>query len=211
MNSNADLVVVLLHGWNMCADDFLPFTHSIGVPATYLVPQATISVTERGYGWWPVDTQMRDAALRVGARDLFEQVPVGRVEARQVLAARVNATLQANPAARLVLGGFSQGGMLACEALLHQDFRAHGLALFSSSCVALSEWRALAPRLAGLPVLMTHGSHDRDISVAAGERLRDFLLEGGAQVSWHVFEGGHEMPLSAWRRFRQLLKQVRAA
>jgi hypothetical protein len=43
------------------------------------------------------------------------------------------------------------------------------------------------------------------LAFTAGEALRDFMLAGGAEVSWAPFEGGHEIPLPVWRDLRKFL------
>jgi phospholipase/carboxylesterase len=60
-------------------------------------------------------------------------------------------------------------------------------------------------RLRGLPVLVSHGRADADLAFAAGERLRDLLAGGGADVTWVPFEQGHEIPLEVWRALRKFM------
>ena len=95
----------------------------------------------------------------------------------------------ARPGSNTVIVGFSQGGMLACDLLLHEVLGVEAVALLSASCVALDEWQLRADRMAGMRALVAHGRHDDRLSFSAGERLRDFLLQAGADVRWHPFEG----------------------
>ena len=199
------LVVIVLHGHAMRAADLEPFAHSIGVPARFVLPTAPLPASAGGFSWWPIDEELRIEALRNGARDLCDAHPEGRPAARARLVALMQRERDARPDARLVLVGFSQGGMLACETLLHEAVRADALALLSSSCLALDEWRPRLPRLQGLPVLVSHGRHDADLAFAAGERLRDELAGAGANVQWVAFDGGHEIPLPVWRQLRKML------
>ena len=108
---------------------------------------------------------------------------------------------------RLALVGFSQGGMLAMDYVLHGG-RVDALALLSSTRIAFDEWQPLLPRLAGLPVLVAHGREDRELSFAAGEALRDAAVAGGAAVTWLPFDGGHGIPLPAWRGLRRFLASL---
>lgn len=206
-----ELLVVLLHGWNMRPADLEPFTRSLGVLADYRVPAGPCEVPGGGLAWWPVDEVARAQALTQGPRDLHRQSPAGREHARRHLAAVLRAALVGRPDRRLVLAGFSQGGMLACDLLLHEDLPVHALALLSSSCIALDEWRERmpqVPRLRGLPVLVTHGRDDPDLAFSAGERLRDELAAAGARVQWLPFDGGHVIPMPAWRALRTLLRRI---
>ena len=57
----------------------------------------------------------------------------------------------------------------------------------------------------GLPIFISHGRDDQDVSFAAGERLRDTLIEAGAIVTWVEFAGGHIIPLQVWRELKKFL------
>jgi phospholipase/carboxylesterase len=57
-------------------------------------------------------------------------------------------------------------------------------------------------------VLVAHGTSDAELSLTAGELLRDFAVAGGAQVTWLPFDGGHELPLVVWRALRTQLKAL---
>jgi phospholipase/carboxylesterase len=197
-DSSSPYVVIMLHGRNMRADDLAPFGTSLGIDAHFVFPDAPL-VAEPGRTWWPVDSEMR---LRDrGARDLHAMDPPGRVQARTQLAALCDEVAHGK---RLALVGFSQGGMLAMDYVLHGG-RVDALALLSSTRIAFDEWRPLLRRLAGLPVLIAHGDADEELSFAAGEALRDAAIEGGTQVTWLPFEGGHGIPLPVWRGLRKFL------
>lgn len=194
----SSLVVVMLHGRNMRAADLAPFGASLGVDAHFVFPDAPL-VAEPGRTWWPVASE---AHLREqGARDLHAMDPPGRSAARAMLGDLCDEVAYGK---RLALVGFSQGGMLAMDYVLHGG-RVDALALLSSTRIAFDEWQPLLPRLAGLPVLVVHGRDDGELSFAAGEALRDAALAGGARVTWLPFEGGHGIPLPVWRALRRFL------
>jgi phospholipase/carboxylesterase len=212
---DAPLTVVLLHGYAMRPSDLSPFAHSLGVPAFFLFPQGPLPSPGGGHAWWGVDEEARAAAIAAGPRDLANEYPPGLPAARLQLERFLDAvatdyslsrtvTSRTVPS-RTVIGGFSQGGMLALDWVLRcaQDF--DGLVLLSSSCVTTNEWLPRRARLARLPVFVSHGAADTDLAYTAGERLRDFVLESEARVTWVPFEGGHEIPLIVWRALRKFL------
>jgi phospholipase/carboxylesterase len=209
-NPDAPLTLVLLHGYDMKPADLAPFAHSIGIPAYFLLPQGPVSSPNGGHAWWEVDLEAREAALSIGPRDLANDHPHGLAAARQqfgqflaAVTAEVKPGLTASRT--IVIGGFSQGGMLALDWALRGNQRVDALALLSTSRLALSDWEPQRERLRNLPVFLSHGATDRDLAFAAGERLRDFLLESAAQLTWTPFEGGHEIPLVVWRGLRKFL------
>lgn len=198
-DDSAPLVVVMLHGRNMQATDLAPFGASLGCEAHFVFPDAPLAV-DPGRSWWPIDSERRLRGR--GMRDLHAMHPEGRARARAGLHALCEQIARGR---RLALVGFSQGGMLAMDYVLHGG-RADALALLSSSRMAFDEWRPLLPRLAGLPMLIAHGRADLELSFAAGEALRDAALAGAAEVTWFPFDGGHGIPLPVWRELRRFLQ-----
>jgi len=199
---DAATVIVVLHGREMYGSDLAPFAHSLGLPAYFMFPDAPLP-SPRGRSWWPVDAEARLRRLGRGPMDLWAMDPPGRAEARDQL----DALLRQFASRRRILVGFSQGGMLAMDYVLHGG-RVDGLALLSSTRIAFADWQARLPCLAGLPVLVTHGRVDDELSFAAGEELRDAAIAGGADVTWLPFDGGHEIPLVVWRALRKFLRKL---
>jgi phospholipase/carboxylesterase len=209
-NPDAVLTLVLLHGYAMQPSDLAPFAHSIGIPAYFLLPQGPVSSPNGAHAWWEVDLEARESALSIGPRDLANDHPHGLAAAREQFGKFLTAVTAGvkpgrTPSRTIIIGGFSQGGMLALDWVLRGNQRVDGLALLSTSRLALSEWESQRERLRNLPVFLSHGATDRDLAFAAGERLRDFLLESAAQLTWTPFEGGHEIPLVVWRGLRKFL------
>ena len=138
--------------------------------------------------------------LASGPMELSAMDPEGRAEARARLGALIDRI--AKP---YVLAGFSQGGMLAMDYVLHGGVRPKGLALLSSTRIALADWTPRAPALTDLPVLVAHGTGDQELAFHAGELLAEFARSGGARVTWYPFDGGHGLPLVVWRSLRKFV------
>lgn len=202
---DAPLVVTLLHGYAMKPADLAPFAHSLGVPALFLLPQGPAQSSAGGYAWWNIDAEARDAAQSRGPRDLVEQYPPGLGAARAALARFIEALAAEYRPRCTVVGGFSQGGMLSLDFALRDSSPVDALVLMSASRIARADWEPKRERLRGLPAFVSHGRADQDLAFTAGEALRDFMLAGGAEVSWAPFEGGHEIPLPVWRGLRNFL------
>jgi len=207
---DAQMDVVLLHGYAMQAADLTPFAHSLGVVGNFFVPTAPLAAEQQGHSWWTIDEAARRAELTQGPRDLATFNPIDRARSRELLL-QFCSELRAQSVARsLVVCGFSQGGMVACDAVLCGGLKLDGLALLSSSRVAIDDWQLHGAQVQRLPILISHGRFDTDLTFAAGEALRDFHIASGAQVVWVPFDGGHEIPLLVWRRLRSFLKALLA-
>lgn len=200
--------VVVLHGHAMTPEMLAPFAHSMGVAAEFFVPEAALEAVPSGRAWWPIDQERRTAMLASGPRDLSGEAPAGAVGARAQLGRLFEAVRAERPEAALAVIGFSQGGMLAMDALLRDAAPVNAMALLSSSRITAADWEARRGALTGLPVLVSHGRADPELSFEAGEALRDFCLRAGATVEWVPFDGGHEIPLVVWRAVRRFLRAV---
>lgn len=201
----SSLVVVLLHGFSMRPSDLAPFGASMQSGARFAFPEGPAPVQPSGRSWWNVDYELRAHRLSECARDLAHYIPPGLESSRLELEEFMTAVQRGNPNARIVIGGFSQGGMLACDLLLEKPSVADGLVLLSSSRIDYNRWQKLASSLKHKPVLVAHGRQDGDISFDAGFQLSEWLRAAGADVTWLPFDGGHEMPLPVWRAFRRFL------
>lgn len=191
----------------MRPEDLAPSCAALSLPARCISPEGPIDIPGRGRAWWSADAGT-DAQGSDRPRDLHRFHPPGRVKARSALSGllrELNATGKDRP---LILGGFSQGAMLATELVLHRDCAAKGLVLLSSSRIAFSDWEPLGSSLRGLHVLVSHGRNDPDLHFSAGVALKEWLHHAEANVTWVPFEGGHQITLPVWRAVRHFVRRT---
>jgi phospholipase/carboxylesterase len=192
-------VVVLLHGYGAPGEDLVDLGRMLHVPKAvrFVFPEAPTALDD-GYGraWWPLDLALFERRARGEVIDRSDDLPalLPRVRAQLTDFLSAMQTALGVGSEQIILGGFSQGSMLACDVALHSAARPLGLVLLSSTLIARATWQPLATRLAGLPVLQTHGTRDPLLAHSDAERLRDLLREGGAQLEFVSFDGGHELP-----------------
>lgn len=193
-------VVVLLHGWGAPGDDLVPLGQEIDATrgTRYVFPEAPLSL-QMGFGdsrgWWMLDIEKRQREIAAGrARDLSRKVPEGLAEARAKVIALLDELERRLGAKQTVLGGFSQGAMLACDVALHTGKPLAGLVMLSGTLLAADEWTPLMPKRKGMRVFQSHGSADPLLPSFMAEQLRDLLTQAGLSVEWVGFRGGHEIP-----------------
>lgn len=211
-------LVVLLHGFGAPGDDLVALAEVIDVPAgtRWLFPEGPLSLSfgpSEARAWWMID-MARIAQDRAAGRvrDLSQDIPKGLAPMREKLLAvlkEIEQQLGADPR-KTVLGGFSQGAMLSCDAVLHSDRPYAGLILLSGNLLAQPLWGPLMPKRKGLPVFQSHGLQDEILPYIGAERLRDALSQAGLAVEWHRFRGGHEIPEPVVQRLGLFLTNVLA-
>jgi phospholipase/carboxylesterase len=112
------------------------------------------------------------------------------------------------PNERLIVGGFSQGSMAACNAVFTRNLTPAGLVILSGTPVNLSAWKAGMTQMRGLPVFQSHGERDPLLSFQAAEELRDAMNEAGLSNEWLPFRGGHEIPMPVLEALARFLSSA---
>ena len=110
---------------------------------------------------------------------------------------------------RIVLAGFSQGGVVALHVALRYNELLAGVVALSTylpEAEVLEKERSGANR--GIPIFQAHGLYDPMIPPELGERARDRLQGLGHPVNWNTYPMQHEVnadeiaDLGAWLRGR---------
>lgn len=216
------LVVVLCHGFGAPGHDLVPIGDelfslcpALAVSAEFFFPAAPLSLDHLGLpggrAWWHIDMNELIGAIEHGnLRILRDRRPEGIDDARNLLLGMLDEVRQKTnlPPRRFVLGGFSQGSMLAVEAALHWSEPPGGLCLWSSTLVNEAEWRAKMNRLEGIPVVQSHGHQDPILPFATSLWLRDLLTEAGANVNFIEFDGPHTITLAGLEALAEMLEQM---
>lgn len=195
-------VVVLCHGFGAPGTDLVPLGRVIPVPegTRWVFPEAPLALPREfqgGRAWWMIDIErMQLAIMRGETRDLTRDTPEGLAPAREMLIGLLDAVQEelGVDGSRIVLGGFSQGAMLALDVALHTDRALAGLVLLSGTLLAADDWIARMPARKGLPVLQSHGRSDALLPFSIAERLHGELSGAGWATKWVPFAGGHEIP-----------------
>jgi len=217
-----ELCVVLCHGFGAPGTDLVPLAFDITDAAEHLsekvqfvFPEAPLSLDDQGlYGgraWWPLDlNRVLNAIAQGQIRILRDASPPELPLARAKLEALVKDVQHQTklPISRFVLGGFSQGAMVATDLALRLEESPAGLAIFSGTLLNEEQWRPLAPARRGLKVLQSHGRYDSMLPFIAAEWLRDMLLESGLDVEFIDFAGDHGIPPKALHRLAEMLSKL---
>jgi phospholipase/carboxylesterase len=191
--------LVLLHGYGSNAADWEPFTATLAVPArTHFVfpvaPETTVPPDGPigGRAWWRLDLEDH---IRRGQQlpDLSATHPPG-LDTSAALVNTLLRDLSRTPGGPIVLGGFSQGAMVASDLAFTTDDDVAALVLLSGTPVDEPVWRRGFAKRRGLRVFVSHGRADPILSFAAAERFQRELAEAGLDVTWVPFDGGHEIP-----------------
>lgn len=186
--------VIWLHGLGADGNDFVPFVKELGLPEDkpmrFIFPHAPVRpVTINGgmvmRAWY--DLGMAAGQLTSKEADI-------RASEQAVCALIAREVERGVPMEKIILAGFSQGGVIALQTGLRHPRRLGGI-------LALSTYLALADSLpsersaanATTPIYMAHGRDDPVIPFAMAIRSRDALLKLAYQVEWHEYPMQHSV------------------
>ena len=209
-------LVLLLHGFGAPGDDLVSLSDDLTVPSgtRFVFPEGPLSLSfgpSDAHAWWLIDMARMAADQAAGrVRDLSNEIPKGLAPVRETMLTflkELERTFGADPR-RTVLGGFSQGAMLACDLMLRTTEPYAGLIQLSGTLLAAQEWIPLLQKRKGLPVFQSHGMRDDILPYVGAERLRNALSTSGLVVEWHSFRGGHEISESILQRLGVFLTKV---
>jgi phospholipase/carboxylesterase len=193
--------ILALHGWGANAHDLLGLAPSLfDGQAIMLCPQGQVALPvgggQYGYGWFPLRAGLSpDVAAFQHAADALATFTEGAL-----------ARYPIDPE-RLVVAGFSQGGMMAYELALRDPARFAGLAALSSWFPPpLAELLPKQPEHEGFPVLVLHGTRDDRIEVERARESREALRPYGVALTYREFDMGHEIRPDALRVLLSWLK-----
>ena len=187
--------IVIFHGYGADGADLAPIAQEIRLPrpARWLFPDAPLPLDWGGRAWFQIDVQSIDRAQRTGKPvDWSDSDPAALEDARSAAGDFIESLRV--PWQKLILGGFSQGAMIATDLALRAPESVRGLAVLSGNLINAKHWAELAPRRKGLPFFMSHGSADPILGFQGALRLEKLLKDAGLEGSLLRFEGGHAIP-----------------
>ena len=182
--------VIWLHGLGADGHDFEPIIPELRLPGTlslrFVFPHAPVRPVTLNSGmamraWYDIFSLDRGGPVdKAGIND-----------SSTILEALIEReTERGIDPDKIVVAGFSQGGVIAINTVLRSSTRFAGL-------LALSTWLAL-PAAAekhgadtSIPVFMAHGRFDPMIPMQFGRQSADKLVEAGFDVEWHDYPMAH--------------------
>jgi phospholipase/carboxylesterase len=101
------------------------------------------------------------------------------------------------PWEKTVIGGFSQGAVMACGVAIGEGRpRAAGLLMMSGFYPEVPGWTMDPGAKAGMPAYVTHGAYDPVIPVTFGREANEKLEAGGLRVTYRETRMQHGVEFS---------------
>jgi phospholipase/carboxylesterase len=184
-------LVIVMHGRGADANDLADLAPMIDDGYRFVFPNAAKPFEPSpgytfGFSWfdgWPPEgdsiVQSRTKLLTL-INELVERYPT--------------------PERKIVITGFSQGGMMALDVGFRTKQKIAGIVVMSGAI-----FEADMPPLRKLPVLIVHGTEDDMIPLFAARRTRFILEENGVTAEYHEFPMGHHVTQESMEVVRAFL------
>ena len=185
--------VIWLHGLGADGNDFVPIVQELSLPPLgirFVFPHAPMRpVTINGgfvmRAWY--DIAYQDLVMK-------EDEPGLRQSQEMIEALIAKEETRGVPMSRVVIAGFSQGGVIALQTGLRQPERLAGV-------MSLSAYLPLTQKVEkerntankGVPIFLGHGVADTMVPLSLGIASRDQLLKLGYDVDWHQYPMPHSV------------------
>lgn len=187
-------VVVWLHGLGDSGHGFAPIVPELRLPANagvrFLFPHApeipvTINGGMRMRAWYDIKTMdLTNRADEAGVRQSADAV-------KALLDKLISEGI---PSERIMLAGFSQGGVITLHLLPRLPYKLAGF-------MALSTYMACPEKLATeqlshnktTPVFIAHGTQDPVVPLSAGQQAFQTYNAAGFNVSWRDYRMPHSV------------------
>jgi phospholipase/carboxylesterase len=204
--ANPTAAVIWLHGLGADGHDFEPIVPELELPAApavrFVFPHAPIrAVTINGgakmRAWYDIDPR----APLAGDEDI-------RSSAASIEALIDEQVARGIPTKRIVLAGFSQGGVIALQLGLRYREPLAGIMALSTY---LHDPEHVVDRIsldnAGIPIFMAHGLMDPMIPITRAITSRETLRALDYPIEWHEYAMGHSVCLEEIKDISRWLTQ----
>jgi len=206
-DSTAIASVIWLHGLGADGHDFEPIVPELKLPESlpirFIFPHAPIRPVTINDGaemraWYDFVPHSETA----GSNDIAES------------ASQINAFLEREiekgiPASKIVLAGFSQGGVIALQTGLRCEHRLAGILALSTY---LHDYTATEAELTdanlAIPIMMAHGTQDPMIPIMRAATSRENLIRLGYDVRWFNYPMGHQVCLEEIEEVSRFFQEI---
>lgn len=180
-------LIIFLHGYGSNEEDLFALRNALLPDYTYISVRAPLHLYGGGYQWFSL--QPPAGGLLQVAKELNDSHKL--IESFVAAAAKKYET----SADKIVLVGFSQGGIISYEFALKKPLSVRGMAALGSMMLpTLQQQITPGQNLQGLDVFIGHGVEDNRIPISSALAAQQILLKTSIKPEYHSYNGlGHSI------------------
>lgn len=195
--------VILFHGYGADAADLASLADT-STGCNWLFPNGHQSVPIgpgwTGWAWWNIRmsdlapgtvwSTLRPPDMDSAVAKAFAMISSMKIEWKDI-----------------IIGGFSQGAMLATEVFLKAPNTPAGLICLSGTLLSKTQWTQYAVNRKDSKILMSHGEADQVLPHKGSIQLQKFFEDNGIKTQFISFRGGHEIPMQVIQKMKGYISE----
>ena len=196
--------VILFHGFGADAADLASLANEFNLEkqCNWLFPNGPLNVAIgpgiSGRAWWTIKlselegdwTDRRPPDMDAAVDKIFKMISSMKFDWKD-----------------LIIGGFSQGAMIATEIFLKAPQTPAGLICMSGTLMSRKQWAEYIVNRKGSNIFMSHGEADQVLPHKGSIMLQNFFEENGIKTQFVSFRGGHEIPLQVLQKIKSYISE----
>ena len=196
--------VILFHGFGADASDLASLKDhtNFDKPCNWLFPNGPLNVPiapgYMGRAWWAIRmsdlisdwSQARPDGMDQVVQTVFKMIASMKFQWKDI-----------------ILGGFSQGAMLATEVFLKAPEAPAGLICLSGTLLSENHWNEFALNRKNATVFLSHGEADQVLPHKGSIALQKFFERHQIKTTFASFRGGHEIPMAVLTKMNSYIKE----
>jgi phospholipase/carboxylesterase len=204
-SEDAQATVIWLHGLGADGHDFEPIVPELKLPNSshvrFIFPHAPVRMVNG-------EQEMRawyDIAPSGGGKE-GNDIQISSTQVSKLIEQEVERGIQSE---KILLAGFSQGGVIALHTALRHPHRLAGVLALSTylhDVKAVGEER-LDSNLA-IPIMMAHGTQDPVIPIIKAATSRENLIRLGYDVRWFDYPMAHQVCLEEIEEVSRFFQEI---
>lgn len=191
---NAESCVIWLHGLGDSGAGFAPVVPALNLPDDHHIrfvfphaPEQPVTINQ-GYvmrSWYDIkSTDLHERADMQGVLN-------SEVSVRALIDEQIEQGISAD---KIILAGFSQGGVLSLFTGLRYEEPLAGIMALSCYLPTTNKLPDdLHPANKSTPILQHHGDQDNVVEISLGQKANQQLLEAGYQAQWQTYTMPHSV------------------
>ena len=204
--TTADACLIWLHGLGADGHDFEPIVPELGlsdIAIRYIFPHAPIRPVSINNGdemraWYDFQFHSEGSGS--------EDIQASAEQIRLIIDQQFEAGIKSN---RLILAGFSQGGVIALHTALRlQDRLAAVIALSTYLHDPQTAEAERHDENLALPIFMGHGQGDPMIPIMRAATAREYLIRLGYDVTWRDYPMAHQVCLEEIEDIAGFIREI---
>lgn len=205
----AKACIIWMHGLGDSGHGFAPIVPELKLPdelaIRFLFPHAperpvTINGGMRMRAWYDIKS------LDFNSRADLEGVLESAAQVERLIESQINKDI---PAERIILAGFSQGGVIALHlATRYQKKLAGVMALSTYMCEPQNLAAEAVDTNRDTPIMMAHGEQDEVVPMFLGNAAYKVLKENGFNATWTTYTMQHNVCLKELNDISEFIQQT---